>query len=270
MDRSGHRRALALIRQALVLGSLLLLGPVPAVRADPGAATPASAAVTVVPLFATVLPGAAIPVAPTTDFLLWEASIDPGVTVVSPPGYFSCCPGPLLTHVLAGQLLLRVDGPLQIVRVSAVATPAPAEVVPSGSPVTLRPGDTALWRLEQPMTYTNPSTDPLQLIAGGYFGGYAPAPVAGYQIVDFVEHTPVPTLPPGDVTMELVRVQMPPGTALAAAPVGALRLAIRESGAGILKRQTDGALANSGRTAVVVHVLSLFPHAGAGTLMPAI
>ena len=43
----------------------------------------------------------------------------------------------------------------------------------------------------------------------------------------------------------------------------------RESGAGILVRRPDGALSNIGRTAVVVDVLTLFPHSGAGTLMPA-
>ena len=36
-------------------------------------------------LFATVLPAAALPVAPITDFLLWRATIDPGVTVVFHP-----------------------------------------------------------------------------------------------------------------------------------------------------------------------------------------
>jgi hypothetical protein len=75
-------------------------------------------------------------------------------------------------------------------------------------------------------------------------------------------------LPPGAVTLELVRVHMPLGSELAAAPVGALRLALREASAGILKRQADGTLANSGRTVVVVDVLALVPHSGAGTLMP--
>jgi hypothetical protein len=270
MPRPRCLHALALTGQVLVFSSLLLPRPMPTVLAATETATPSTRAeVTVQPLFATVLPAGALPVAPTTDFLLWQASIAPGVTAVFPPGHFACCPGPLLTHVVAGELLLRVEGPLRVSRASPVASPGAAEAVLPGTVVTLRPGDTALWRLELPMTYANPGTAPLQLVAGGFFGGYAPAPVAGYQVLDLVEQTPAPPLPPGAVTMELVRVDMPPGTELTAAPVGALRLALRESGAGLLKRRADGALANSGRTAVVVHVLTLFPHSGAGTLMPA-
>ena len=108
------------------------------------------------------------------------------------------------------------------------------------------------------------------MMSGGLFGGYAPGPLAGYQIPDFVEATPAPPLPPGAVTVELVRVHLPPGTELAAAPVGALRLAIRESGCRVLERRADGGIGNSGRTPVVVVVLTLFPHAGSGTLMPAL
>jgi hypothetical protein len=268
MSRSAHLRALVLTGLALVVSSLV---PLPTILANTRPATPsAMAAVTVEPLFATELPATAIPVAPTTDFPLWQATMDPGVTVVSPPRYFACCPGPLFTHVLSGEVILRVDGPLQVSRSGTLATPGLVEAIPPGSAVTLEPGDTALWRLELPMTSVNPGPEPLQLVGGGLFGGYAPAPVAGYQIVDFVEQTPAPALPPGAVTMELVRVHLPPGSDLAAAPVGALRLAIRESGAGILKRQADGTLANSGRTAVMVDVLTLFPHSGAGTLMPPI
>ena len=96
MGRSAHLRATSLTRQVLVLSWLLLLRPVPAVLADTGAG-----------LFATVLPAGALPIAPITDFLLWQVTIDPGVSVVFPPGYFACCPGPVLTHVVAGELTLR-------------------------------------------------------------------------------------------------------------------------------------------------------------------
>jgi hypothetical protein len=271
MGRSELRRARSLISQALVLCWLLLLRPGPAVLADPGAATPgATAEVAVASLFATVLPAAALPVAPITDFLLWRATIDPGVTVVFPPGYGQCCPGPLLAHVLAGELTLRVEGPLQIVRAPPTATPGPVGTARPGTDVTLHPGDSALWRFELPTTFTNPGGTPLQMMSGGLFGGYAPGPLAGYQIPDFVESTPAPPLPPGAVTVELVRVQLPPGSELAAAPVGALRLVIRESGAGVLARRADGGIGNIGRTPVVVVVLTLFPHTGSGTLMPAL
>ena len=271
MGRSRKLGAMSLTRQALVLSSLLLLRPVPAVLADTGAATPRAAVdVTVEPRFATVLPAGALPIALTTDFLLWQATIDPGVTVVFPSGYGQCCPGPLLAHVLVGELTLRVEGPLQIVRAPTTATPGPVGTVRPGTDVTLHPGDSALWRFDLPTTFTNPGGTPLQMISGGLFGGYAPGPLEGYQIPDFVEATPAPPLPPGAVTVELVRVHLPPGTELAAAPVGALRLAIRESGAGVLERRADGGIGNIGRTPVVVVVLTLFPHTGSGTLMPAL
>jgi hypothetical protein len=270
VGRPGHKRAMPPISQALVLSWLLLLQSGPAVLAEMGAATPGTTAeVTVELLFTTVLSAAALPVAPITDFLLWHATIDPGVTLVFPPGYGQCCPGPVLAHVLAGELTLLVEGPLQVIRAPTTATPGPVETVRPGTDVTLQPGDSALWRFELPTTFTNPGGTPLQLVSGGLFGGYAPGPLEGYHIPDFVEQTPAPPLPSGAVTVELVRVHLPPGTELAAAPVGALRLAIRESGVGVLERSTAGALANIGRTPVVVNVLTLFPHSGARTLMPA-
>ena len=215
----------------LALSSLLLLRPVPLSFADTATATAsAQAGITVEPLFTTVLPAAALPIAPITDFLLWRATIDPGVTVVFPPGYGACCPGPVLTHVLEGELTLRVEGPHQIVRASTMATPRPAEAGAPGTAVTL--------------------------------------PARGLSNHRLCRANASPPLPPGAVTVELVRVHMPPGTELAATPVGALRLAIRESGAEILERRPDGTLGNIGRTALVVDVLTLFPHSGAGTLMP--
>ena len=241
-------------------------GPVGA-QADSDVAPPATTA-TVEPLFTTVISAGALPEAPLHDFLLWQASIDPGVSVDVPAGYGTCCPGPLLTHVVSGTLLLRVDGRLQISRAGTPATPGPLEPGIPGSEVVLRPGDTALWRFEQPARLVNPGPDPLRLVSGGLFGGSVPGPLAGYQLLDFIELVPAPPLPPGPVSMELVRVTLPPGTEVVAAPVGALRLALRESGAGILERQATGALGNIGQRPVVVAVLTLFPRAGAGTLMP--
>jgi hypothetical protein len=253
----------------LILSSLLLGHPiVVTAQTGPAVATPGAGDATVELLFTTIVPAAALPVAPLRDFLLWQATIEPGVTVDFPPGYGACCPGPLVAHVLSGELTLRVEGSLQVLHTNSTATQAPGEDVVPGTDVVLRPGDTALWRFELPTTFANSGVTPLRLISGGLFGGYAPAPVEGYQIPDFVELVPAPPLPPGPVTMELVRVDLPPGTGVAAAPVGALRLTIRESGAGVIAREADGAVVNRGRTPVVVDVLTLFPHAGAGTLMP--
>ena len=129
-------------------------------QADTAVATPPSTA-TVEPLFTTVLPATFLPAGPLQDFLLWQATIDPGVSVDAPPGYGTCCPGPLLTHVLSGTLLLRVEGPLQISRAATAATPGPLEQVIPGNDVVLRPGDTALWHFEQPARLVNPGPDPL-------------------------------------------------------------------------------------------------------------
>jgi hypothetical protein len=248
-------------------GSLGVLTVPVSAHADTDVATPAAVA-TVAPLFTTVIPVAALPEAPLQDFLLWQASIAPGVTVDVLAEDGTCCPGPVLTHVVTGALTLRVEGPLQISRASTPATPGSLEHGVAGSDVVLRPGDTALWRFEQPARLANLGPNPLRLVSGGLFGGSVPGPLAGYELLNFGELVPAPPRPPGPVTMELVRVSLPPGTALVAAPVGALRLAIRESGAGILARRADGTLANIGQRPVVVVVLTLFPRAGAGTLMP--
>jgi hypothetical protein len=267
MAQSALYRAASLVLMVFALSRSLTgqSGPVSA-QADTGVATPA--AVTVEPLVATLVPAAALPKAPLQDFLLWHATIAPGVTVVVPPAYGRCCPGPLITYVLAGELILRVEGPLQVMRASTTATPGPAEAILPDTEVVVGPGDTAVGRFELPATYHNPGTAPLQLLGGAFLGGYAPAPVAGYQLLDFVEAVPAPPLPPGPMTLELVRVHLPPGAELAAVPAGALRLAMRESRAGVLDRRADGSVANIGRSSVVVAVLTLFPRAGAGTLTP--
>jgi hypothetical protein len=227
-----------------------------------------TAAVTVEPLFIMIIPAGALPAAPLRDFVLWRATIAPGVTVIVPSEYGRCCPGPLLTHVLAGELTLRMEGPLQILRASTMATPGSAEAIPPGTEVVVRPGETAAGRFELPATYHNAGPDSLQLLSGAFLGGSAPDPLEGYQLRDFVELVPVLPLPPGALTLELIRVHLPPGAELTAVPTGALQLALREPGAGVLERRADGTVANIGRTSVVVDVLTLFPHAGAGTLMP--
>jgi hypothetical protein len=268
MVPSGLYRAVSLVLVVVAL-SRTLPGPTApvAAQADTVVATLA-AGMSVEPLFATVIPAAALPDAPLQDFLLWHATIEPGVTVVVPAEYGRCCPGPLITHVLAGELTLRVEGPLQIVRASTTATPEPTEAVPPATEVVVRPGETAVGRFELPATYTNAGAAPLQLLGGAFLGGSAPGPAEGYQLRNFVELVPTPPLPPGPLTLELVRVHLPPGAELAAVPAGALRLAMRESGAGILERRAEGTVANIGRNPVVVAVLTLFPRAGAGTLMP--
>lgn len=153
MVPSGLYRAVSLVLVVVAL-SRTLPGPTApvAAQADTVVATPA-AGVSVEPLFATVIPAAALPDAPLQDFLLWHATIEPGVTVVVPAEYGRCCPGPLITHVLAGELTLRVEGPLQIVRASTTATPEPTEAVPPATEVVVRPGETAVGRFELPATY---------------------------------------------------------------------------------------------------------------------
>jgi hypothetical protein len=237
-----------------------------AAQTETRAVTPAAETPSIAILFAADYPSASLPSGPALDFLLWHATIDPGVAVDVPTEYGACCPGPLFCYVLSGELVLRVEGPLQIIRAGTSGAPGTIEDVRPGAEAVLRPGDTAVWRFELPATYANRGASPLRLVSGGIFGGYAPAPLDGYLVPDFVELFPAPRLPPGPITMELIRATLPPHAAIAAAPAGSPRLALRASGGGVLGQQRDGAIENLGRTAMVVDILTLFPRTGAGTL----
>ena len=236
--------------------------------AQTAAATSGRAAPSVEILYSANYPAAALPTGSALNFIVWHATIDPGVQVSVPAAYVACCPGPVVLHVLSGELAIRVDGSLRVARAGSPGTPAPVEELTEDTERTLRPGESAAYRFELPASYTNPGSIPVHLVGGGLLGGYAPAPVENYVVSEFTEIFPVPPLPAGPVTMELVRVTLAPGDPLPAPPAGSLRLGLKESGGGILAKELDVSLVNTVREPIVVDVLALYPRSVASTLAP--
>lgn len=142
----------------MLLG-LVVIGATPAAQAGflaPGLTGEAR----VTPLFEMTAPATAMPRALVRDVILWRATIDPGNRVVAPAETGDCCPGPQFVHVLAGELALRVDGPLQVVRAGVDRAPEAVEDVPPGAESVLRPGDSAVVRFELAAEYANLGATP--------------------------------------------------------------------------------------------------------------
>jgi hypothetical protein len=152
----------ALIASVVIVSLLVTSGALAAQDASPGA-TPAGPVAPIATLVTTSFPAETIPTVSSPSFLIWYATIDPDTEVAIPPELVACCPGPQIEHVLAGELTLRVEGPLQVLRTSPDGTPMPAEAVAPGMEAVLRPGDTAVYSLELPVTYHNAGTDPVHL-----------------------------------------------------------------------------------------------------------
>lgn len=141
-------------------------------------------------VFATTLPVDMIPKAGNLDFLLWNVSLEPGAEGPASSQSWTqtriCCPGPMIAHVVEGELSVRVDGPLWVYRGSGVA-PASGEV-PPGTEVALSPGDTALFAYDMPATFSNRGTSPVHIVGGGIFAGAVRSgPAAGTAYLDYNE-----------------------------------------------------------------------------------
>jgi hypothetical protein len=256
----------ALLVMLVLIGSVLAFGPgrpgpqddapvfLPAIIRTP--ATPAGPAASIETLVTTTFPAEAMPTASSPSFVIWYATIAPGTEVAIPPERIQCCPGPQIEHVLAGELTLRVEGPLHVVRASG-GTPLPAEAVSSGTEVVLRAGDTAVYDFELPATYHNTGTDPLQLVAGGLFGGSPPVPPAGYAIVTSKERYPAAPVPSGPLTVTLQRTTLAPEAVFPAPPSGSIQVVMTGPELGTLGERSDGSAQNLGREPVVVYALAL-------------
>jgi hypothetical protein len=163
MARSVVLRSVA----AIALASITALWSGPAAVAQD--ASPVAAEVTLKTLVETTVAAEAVPTGAQLPFELWYASLEPGVQITVPVEMFACCPGPLIEHVLAGELTLRVDGPLRVVRGAIAGTPTPEEI-PPGTEVVLQAGDSAIYAQGPSREYANLGTEPVQLVSGGLFG----------------------------------------------------------------------------------------------------
>lgn len=246
--------------------TLVLIGLVAAGRGGAGVvaqeatpATPGPARVAPEILFSTTFPAAALPTGPDLDFVVWHATIAAGARATIPADLVACCPGPLIDHLLAGELAVRVDGPLRVVRAASGGPPTPVEDVAPGTEVVLRPGDSAVHRFEFAAEYANPGPAPTHFVSGGLFGGYLPSPPPGYTLDDWDEEYPASAPPPGPVTLTMGRASLAPEGVLPGPPPGGLRVVTSGPRSVSLGERSDGSVVNLRRDAVVVYVLILRP-----------
>ena len=257
----------------LTLGlGYLALGPnrstPPELAAIPAivAATPPTSEAELSTVFTTTLPAAMVPTAGNLDFLLWNVTLDANTRGPASAQSWSCCPGPQITHVVEGELSIRVEGPLQVFRGTAVAQGVGE--VPPGTEVTLRPGDTAVYSYDVPAEYANRRSEPVRIVGGGIFAGAVRGvPAASSHWLDYNEEYSVPLLPPGPLEATLVRATLPPQGEVPAPPAGALVLEVGASGDADIAQRVDGSLHNIGPRETTIYVLTLVP-AGVGEATP--
>ncbi len=222
-------------------------------------------------VFATTLPAEMIPEAGNLDFLLWNVSLDPGAEGPASAQSWTqtriCCPGPMITHVIEGELSVRVDGPLRVFRGSGVA-PDSGDV-PPGTEVALSPGDTALFAYDMPATFANRGTSAVHIVGGGIFAGAVRnGPAAQSDYLDYNEEYSVPRLPPGPVDVTLARATLPAEGEVPAPDPGGLVLEVGAAGDADIAKRADGGLRNIGPEPETIYVLTLTPAGAAGAETP--
>jgi hypothetical protein len=237
---------------------------VPATPSSPEATT----AVSRETVLSTTLPADQVPTAGNLDFVLWHAVLDPGQTSAFTPEEVDCCPGLQITQVIAGELTLHVDGPMQLLRGSGLASgAADAEAVAAGSEVLLRSGDTAIYDFSLPAEYANQGATPLHIVGGGVVAGSRSWPPAGMTLLDGNEEYSAPAFPPGPVEATLIRATLPPQGALPAPPPDSLILEVGAEGDASIGQGADGSLRNIGPQEETIYTLMLSP-AGAASGTP--
>jgi hypothetical protein len=242
-----------------VLASLIFLAT--ALPSAAQEASPAGPPPVVEMLMTTTFPAARLPTTTHPAFILWHATIAPESEVAIPVELVECCPGPQLEHVLAGELTLRVEGPLQVLRATTGGTPAPSGAVAPGTAVVLRPGDTAIYNLELPATYHNAGTEPVHLVAGGLFAGTPPTPPAEYAIDAVKSRDLTSSLPLGPLTVTLQRTTLAPEAVFPAPPSKSMQLVMTVPELGTVAQRSDGSAQNLGQVPLVLYALILHPTA---------
>jgi hypothetical protein len=247
----------------LVLASLIL--PATALSGAAQEATPAGPPPAVEILVTTTFPVESLPTTTHPAFILWHGTIAPKADVAISAQLVACCPGPQIGHVLAGELTLRVEGPLQVLRSTSAGTPVPVEEVAPGTDVVLRPGDTAVYALDLPTTYHNAGTEPVHLVAGGLFAGTPPTPPAEYTIDAVKSRDLTSPLSAGLLTVTLQRTTLAPEAVFPAPPSGSMQLVMTVPEFGTVAERSDGSAQNLGQVPLVMYALVLHPTASAGS-----
>lgn len=241
----------------LILSSAILFPQPTAVAQE---ASPVATEATREPLFTTTVAPADLPTGTNLRFVIWYASIEPDVEVVLEAELFAEGPGPLIEHVLAGDLSLRVEGPLQVVRAGSVGTPGPVEEVTPGAEVVLRAGDTALYAQNLARVYANRGAEPVRLIGGVLFAVPARVmPPVEYRVINFAPKNLAGGVGAGPITFEMERVTLAPAAVLPAPAGGAVRVATSGPAVVYLPEASDGSISNLVKESVVAYTLTLLP-----------
>jgi hypothetical protein len=205
-------------------------------------------------LFSAMLPAEMVPAEPgDRTFNAWHATLDPGARVP----ITGQIPGPLITHVVVGELTLRVDGPLEIYRSGNGWSQV--ETVPPGTEVVLALGDTAVYAYETPAEYANLGTSPVHVVGGDLGVGVVPGAPMPLTFVDYGEKYPLSALPPGPVQVTLVRATLAPDGTVPAPPSGSLVLAVGATEGISIGENADGSLRNIQPREITAYVLTLTP-----------
>lgn len=202
-----------------------------------------------------------LPDGPRLKVELWHATLEPEVEITMPAGLFTTGPGVLIEHVVAGELTLRVEGPLQIVRARSGGTPGSEETVTPGTEVILQPGDSALFAQRLARTYANHGAESVRLIGGqlATIEGTPGAIPVGYTVNTIGERDLTEDVDPGPMTFALERVALAPGAVLPAPPAGALRVLTSGPSVVYLAGGADGSVSNVLKEPVEAYALTLLP-----------
>jgi hypothetical protein len=278
----GPQRVLALLATAALV--LLTLGAsyVAFQRSHTNRESGQSASIPA--LVAPATPPASRPAEELLDLPIPEAMIPRSDPLGSGLGHETIPPGTTATwdlpalhveYVISGTLTVRSTGPMQIVRAGGSGEP---ESVPSGTEITLEPGDAVIAPRETTSDYTNPGPAPAEILTWSMHEGATGA--ASVPPNEWVTHdvdtSAQPPLPAGAGRLRLRRIELAPKEELAPPP-GTLQFAVAlpENAAGTpipgsveyRVSRSGAAIRNFGSEPTTVYVFTLEP-AAAGAAPP--
>jgi hypothetical protein len=241
-------------------------------------------AVSIPALVASTTPSASHPAQELLDLPIPNEMIPRGDTLGSGLGHETIPPGTTATwdsptlhveYVISGTFTVRSTGPMQIVRTGGGGEP---EAVPSGTEITLGPGDAMVTPRETTSHYANPGPTPAEILTWSMNEGasVASGPTPDDWITHDVDVSQQPPFPAGEGRLRLRRIELAPKEELTPPP-GALQFGVTlpENAAGtptpgsIERRISRGgaAIRNFGSEPTTVYVFTLEP-AAAGTATP--
>jgi hypothetical protein len=239
------------------------------VPATPTTEAQSPSEVTVEPLVAATFLPEEVPTGRALNLMVGHATIEPGAQVAFTATMVKCCAGPQIDHVFSGELTLRSEGPLRVVRAAADETPRPPEEVTPGTDVVLRQGDSAIHRAEVPFTYVNAGTDPVQIASGGLFSGRSFSQPASSLADDFDTVSLETSQLSGALTLAMEALTLAPDATLPGPPSGTSRAITAGPQFGAISRGIGGAVTNITAEPLVTYALTLLPTGSSGGAAPA-